>query len=77
MRLQLSENIRRMRKERGLTQVALQMNTGIEQSLLSKYENNNRVPPIETLVVLADYFNVSVDYLIYRSDDPESGKKTN
>ena len=57
--------------DRHLTQVALQMKTGIEQALLSKYENEERIPPTETLIVLADFYNVSVDYLLCRTDNPE------
>lgn len=44
------------------------MDTGIEQALLSKYENGVRIPPTETLIILADYYNVSVDYLLGRTD---------
>lgn len=47
------------------------MQTGIEQALLSKYENNERVPPTETLVRLADFFDVSIDYILCRTDNPD------
>ena len=47
------------------------METGIEQALLSKYEHGERVPPTETLVKLADFYHVSVDYLLCRTDKPE------
>ena len=50
------------------------METGIEQALLSKYENAERVPLTETLVKLADYYNVSVDYLLCRTDNPQVNK---
>ena len=45
-----------------MTQIAVQMATGIEQSLLSKFENGERVPPIETRIRLADFYN---DYAPY------------
>lgn len=67
-------NLRKLRKERHLTQVALQMQTGIEQALLSKYENEERIPPTETLIILADFYNVSIDYLLCRTDNPEVNK---
>lgn len=54
-----------------MTQVALQMQTGIEQALISKYENGERVPPTETLVILADFYNVSIDYILCRTDNPQ------
>ena len=53
------------------TQLQVQMETGIEQALLSKYENGVRVPPTETLVILADYYDVSMDYIMGRTDNPK------
>ncbi|MCL2856505.1 MAG: helix-turn-helix domain-containing protein [Oscillospiraceae bacterium] len=43
------------------------MRTGIDQALLSKYENGERVPTVENLTVLADYFDTSLDYLMDRT----------
>jgi len=60
----LGARLRELRKERKLTQVAVQMQTGIEQALLSKYENGERIPPTETLIVLADFYRVSIDYIV-------------
>ena len=70
----MDNKLRHLRKERKLTQVELQMRTGIEQALLSKYENGERIPPIETLVVLADFYNVSIDYILCRTDNPQINK---
>ena len=67
----LNNNLRKLRLDRGLTQVALQMRTGIEQALLSKFENGERIPPTETLVTLADFYNVSIDYILCRTDNPQ------
>ena len=67
----MKNNLRKLRKERGLTQIALQMHTGIEQALLSKYETGERVPPTETLLILADFYDVSLDYILCRTDNPE------
>ena len=63
--------MRQLRKSRGYTQVSLQMKTGIEQSLLSKYETGERIPPTETLIKLADLYDVSIYYLLGRTDKPE------
>lgn len=60
-------NLRKLRKRMGLTQLQLQLATGIEQSLISKYENGERIPPTETLIVLADFFKVSIDYILCRT----------
>ena len=65
----MGNNLRKLRKERGMTQLALQMQTGIEQALISKYENGERIPPTETLIVLADFFNTNIDYLLDRTYD--------
>ena len=70
----MDNRLRQLRKSKGYTQVRVQMETGIEQALLSKYENSERVPPTETLVKLADYYNVSVDYLLCRTDNPQVNK---
>lgn len=67
----MNHRLRQLRKSKGYTQVRVQMDTGIEQALLSKYENGERIPPTETLVKLADYYNVSVDYLLSRTDNPQ------
>jgi len=67
----MQNNLRKLRKEHNLTQVALQMQTGIEQALLSKFENGERIPPTESLIILADFYNVSIDYILCRTDKPE------
>ena len=70
----LKNRLRELRKSRKLTQVALQMQTGIEQALLSKFENGERTPPTETLFLLAEFYNVSIDYILCRTDNPEINK---
>ena len=67
----MQNNLRKLRKEKKLTQVALQMQTGIEQALLSKFENGERIPPTESLIILADFYNVSIDYILCRTEKPE------
>lgn len=67
----MNNKLRELRKSRKLTQIALQMQTGIEQALLSKFENGERTPPTETLMLLADFYNVSIDYILCRTDKPE------
>ena len=70
----MKTNLKKLRQSRKLTQVKLQMLTGIEQSLLSKYENEERIPPTETLLILANYYHVSIDYILCRTDKPEVNK---
>jgi len=67
----VKNRLKELRKSRGYTQIALQMQTGIEQALLSKFENMERVPPTETLLRLAEFYGVSIDYILCRTDKPE------
>ena len=70
----MKNNLKKLRKEKGITQIALQMQTGIEQALLSKFENGERIPPTDTLIRLADFYGVSIDYIICRTDNPQINK---
>lgn len=60
--------LRKLRIEKKLTIKALADELGIKESTLSKYERAEREPNIETLTLLADYFNVSIDYLVGKSN---------
>ena len=73
--MNLNNNLRKLRKERGITQVSLQMKTGIEQALISKYETGERIPPTDVLIILADFYDVSIDYILCRTDNPEINRK--
>jgi transcriptional regulator with XRE-family HTH domain len=66
----MENNLKSLRKNRGLTQIQLQIATGIEQALLSKFERGERIPPTETLIILADFYGVSIDYLLARINNP-------
>lgn len=66
----MENNLKILRKNRGLTQIQLQIATGIEQALLSKFERGERIPPTETLIILADFYGVSIDYLLARTNNP-------
>ena len=67
----METRLKQLRKSKGLTQVALQMQTGIEQALLSKFENGERIPPTDTLMRLAEFYDVSIDYILGRTERPE------
>ncbi len=67
----MKNNLLKLRKAHNLTQLSLQMQTGIEQALLSKFERGERTPPTETLVVLAEFYSVSIDYILCRTEKPE------
>lgn len=56
--------LKKLRKAKGLSQTQLANELGMIQQTYSNYENEKREPNIATLIKLADYFDVSVDYLI-------------
>ena len=70
----MENNLKLLRKQKKKTQLMVQMDTGIEQALLSKYENGLRIPPTETLLLLADYYGVSMDYIMKRTENPKINK---
>lgn len=67
----METNLKLLRLQKKKTQLMVQMDTGIEQALLSKYENGLRIPPTETLITLADYYDVSIDYILKRTEIPK------
>lgn len=67
----MKNNIKNLRKEKHLTQLQLQIKTGLDQALISKFENGERIPPTDTLILLADFFDTSIDYILCRTDIKE------
>ncbi len=57
-----------LRNKKDLTQEQLAKILGIAKSTISMYESGNRTPDFETVELIADYFNVSIDYLIGRKN---------
>ena len=70
----MDNRLKELRLKKKKTQLNVQLETGIEQALLSKYESGKRIPPTETLIILADYYKVSMDYIMGRTDKPEINK---
>lgn len=62
--------LKALRKERGVSQVKLAMDLNLSQNSISRYETGVREADYKTLIMLADYFNVSIDYLLERTDNP-------
>lgn len=60
--------IKELREDRDLRQIDLANATGIDKKTLSNYETEKTKPTSDVLIRLADYFDVSVDYLIGRTD---------
>ena len=72
--MEINLKLKELRKQFKVSQIKLQIDTGIEQALISKYETGKRIPPTETLILLAEYFNVSLDYLVGRTEKTEINK---
>lgn len=61
--------LKQLRKERKLSQLQLAFDLNMNQNTISRYENLERQADYDTLIRFADYFGVSVDYLLGRTDD--------
>ena len=64
----LNDNIKKMRVLRGLSQVEFAKIIGVTKQCVSNWENDNVMPSVEMLVKLADYFGVTTDYILGRSE---------
>lgn len=64
--------IRELRNERHITQLKLALDLHMSQNTISRYESGEREPGIAELIRIADYFHVSIDYLVGRTDDRET-----
>jgi transcriptional regulator with XRE-family HTH domain len=63
--------LKELRRSRRITQLKLAMDLNLTQNTVSRYETGEREPGIAELVRIADYFHISVDYLLERTDNPE------
>ena len=63
--------LRELRKARNISQLKLSMDLQLNQNAISRYETGLREADYATLIKIADYFNVPIDYLLERTDNPE------
>ena len=66
----INMRLKELRKSRGITQLKLAIDLGMNQNSISRYESGEREADYRTLIAFADYFNVSVDYLLERTNNP-------
>ncbi len=64
----MMKRLKQLREKKGLSQRALAELVGVTQQSINKYENHDIEPDIRTLILLADCFDTSVDYLIGCTD---------
>ncbi|MBQ8497776.1 MAG: helix-turn-helix transcriptional regulator [Clostridia bacterium] len=62
--------LKELRKSRKISQVKLAMDLNMNQNTISRYETGEREADYATLIALADYFDVSIDYLLERTNNP-------
>lgn len=62
--------LKELRKLRQMTQQRLAIELNMNQNTISRYESGEREADYQTLIRFADFFNVSIDYLLERTDDP-------
>lgn len=66
--------LKELRKSRNISQLKLAIEIGANQNSISRYENGEREADYQTLIDIADYFDVSIDYLLERTNNPEINK---
>ncbi len=66
----MAERLLALRNEKRLSQVKLAEIMGLSQTSINRYENDLGSPSVETLLKYAEYFNVSLDYIFGRTDNP-------
>ena len=63
--------LKEIRQNKGISQLKLAINLNTSQNTISRYETGEREPGIKELIKIADYFNISLDYLLERTDNPK------
>lgn len=69
--MSLGRNIKQLREREGIQQKDFAVKIGVSNVVLSRYESDERKPDYDTLQKIADYFEVTTDYLLGRTDDPK------
>lgn len=66
--------LKELRKKKGISQLRLATDLNTTQNTISRYETGEREPGIDELIKIADYFNISVDYLVGRTENPKMNR---
>lgn len=62
--------LKELRTKKGISQLKLAIDLNMNQNSVSRYETEQRQADYDTLIAFADYFDVSIDYLLERTDNP-------
>ena len=63
--------IKELREQKGITQLKMAMDLNMNQNTISRYESGVHQADYTTLIAIADYFGVSIDYILMRTDNPK------
>jgi transcriptional regulator with XRE-family HTH domain len=69
VKTKFGERIRKLREEAGINQPQFAQILNVKTATINRYENDVREPEYATLIQIADYFNVSTDYLLGRTEN--------
>lgn len=64
--------LKALREKRGISQLKLAMDLDMNQNSISRYETGAREADYKSLIKFADYFDVSIDYLLERTNNPKT-----
>lgn len=64
--------LKALREKRGISQLKLAMDLDMNQNSIIRYETGAREADYKSLIKFADYFDVSIDYLLERTDNPKT-----
>lgn len=69
--MSFNERLKSLRFQNGVTQKAIAEGIGVTPVSVQRFEYGTARPKLETVIKLADFFNVSIDYLVGRTDNPQ------
>ena len=69
--MNFATRLKELRKSKKITLLSLALKLKTNQNTISRYESGEREPGINEIIAIADYFDVSVDYLLGVTDNPD------
>ena len=70
----MKTRLKQLREKKNYTQQKVALDLNMNQNSVSRYENDEREAGYDQLVKFADYYNVSVDYILCRTDNPKTNR---
>ncbi len=70
----MKNRLKDLRRGKGYTQIKVAMDLNLSQNSISRYETGEHEANYELLIRFADYYDVSIDYILCRTDNPLTNK---